>query len=437
MTTDTTKQDVGATESLPPRSVSLLRQRDFQLLLAGKLISTCGDMFYVVALPFLVFSVGGGITTLTTALTAFGLARVATALPAGALVDRVGPRPVMVGADIIRAVAVLGVAASLSGDRSTVALIAAALLLGAGEGCFQPASQSMTPSLVPDDKLPAANALSISANLIAAAVSPAIGGIGVVALSPITMLLLDAATFGVSILTLLLIRGGRRVEQARIDAGDAGQVRTVREFLRQSALFRVILLMMGVFGLSIAGTLEVALPLLSTQRADLGATGYGLLMSALGAGWLLGALAAGRLARVPGQGLLVVGLLGIDAVLLAAMPWAPGQMLMMAMMLLLGLSDGALLVIVLTVLQRLPPPHLRGRVLGVLAFVDFAMYPVSAAIAGAVLSHSPVSTFFVITGIGVGVVALIGLASPVVRAVRPAQPDQADRPAAVAAQKAE
>ena len=405
-------------ETPRPARGSLLRRRDFQLLFSGQLISTCGDMFYVVALPFLVFRDGDGVTTLTAILAAFGLARAATAVPAGMLADRVGPRAVMIGADLIRAVAVLGVALSLGGHRSPAVVLVAAVLLGAGEGCFAPASQSLTPTLVSDDELPGANAMIISANLIAAAAGPAIGGLGVVVFSPAAMLLIDSGTFLLSVVTLLLIRGSRRTQPEGSPGGAPGEARTVWDFLRGSALFRVILLMMAVFGLAIAGTLQVALPLLSKQRADLGVTGYGLLMSALGIGWLLGALASRRLSRVTHQGYLVIGLLAADGILLTSLPWVPGEPAMLCIMLALGVSDGALLVIVLTVLQRMPPPYLRGRVLGVLAFVNFAMFPISAAFAGAVLAHGAASSFFVLTGSGVCIVALIGAASAPVRQVK-------------------
>src|SRR5487761_210295 len=335
-----------------PPGRSLLRRREFQLLFSGQLISTCGDMCYVVALPFLVFKVGGGVTTLTAILTAFGLARAVTAVPGGALADRVGPRAVMIGADLIRAVAVLGVAVSLGGRHSLVAALAAAVLLGAGEGCFQPASQSLAPALVSGDELPAANAMIISANLVAAAAGPAIGGLGVVAFSPVAMLLIDSGTFLLSAGTLLLIRGSRHARPESSPGRVPGEARTVRDFIRGSALFRVILLMMAVFGLSIAGTLQVALPLLSRQREGLGVTGYGLLMSALGVGWLLGALASRRLSRVTHQGRLVIGLLATDGILLMSLPWVPGKPAMLGVMVALGVSDGALLVIVLTILQR-------------------------------------------------------------------------------------
>src|SRR5207245_11245440 len=52
----------------------LLGGLDFRLLVVGQVISTCGDMLYLVALPFLVFGRGGSPTTLAATLTVHGLA---------------------------------------------------------------------------------------------------------------------------------------------------------------------------------------------------------------------------------------------------------------------------------------------------------------------------------------------------------------------------
>jgi DHA3 family tetracycline resistance protein-like MFS transporter len=177
----------------------------------------------------------------------------------------------------------------------------------------------------------------------------------------------------------------------------------------------VVVAMTAVIGLSVAGALQVALPVLARRDASIGVTGYGFLNTALGVGLVAGGLAGGRLARLRSQGRLVVTLLAVNAVLLAVLPSLPGLPVMLAAMAALGASDGALGVVVITVLQRMPPPSLRGRVLAVLASVNFATYPLSVVGAGAVLSALSPAAVFEVTGVGVGLVAVIGAASPTVR----------------------
>src|ERR1700685_785574 len=59
---------------------SPLKERNFQLLFAGQIISTLGDTFYAVALPWLVLTTGGNPQELGIILTGYGLPRVGTVL---------------------------------------------------------------------------------------------------------------------------------------------------------------------------------------------------------------------------------------------------------------------------------------------------------------------------------------------------------------------
>src|SRR6266567_8488200 len=83
-----------------------LRVRDFRLLFGGQMISTIGDMFYAVALPWLMLSSGRSPQELGIVLAAYGVPRVATLLLGGLLSDRLRPRRVMLLADLMRALSV-------------------------------------------------------------------------------------------------------------------------------------------------------------------------------------------------------------------------------------------------------------------------------------------------------------------------------------------
>src|SRR5713226_2424438 len=80
--------------------------RDFRLLFIGQMISSLGDMFYAVALPWLMLSSGHTPQELGIVLAAYGVPRVATLIVGGILSDKLGPRRVMLLADIMRALLV-------------------------------------------------------------------------------------------------------------------------------------------------------------------------------------------------------------------------------------------------------------------------------------------------------------------------------------------
>jgi MFS family permease len=391
-----------------------MRLPAFRLLVAGQAISVCGDMFFLIALPFLIFRDYHGTTALTFTLLTFGCSRLATVLPGGALADRFGPRWVMISADLLRCLAVTALTIAVAGGRPGIwLLLTVGAVLGAGEGGYEPAERSMTPLLVSDEQLPAANSVTVTTTVAARVIGPAAGGVGVAFASPTLMLGLDAASFAASIITLLMIRCGPR-PAADGEAAPGRRLETVVGFFRRSAFFRMVTLMMTVVGLSVAGTLQIALPVLADQ-GRLGASGYGYLMSALGAGMVAGGLAGGPLARLSHQGWQALGYVAVNGALLAALPSLPGTGAKLAGMALLGASDGALTVVVITALQRMPPPHLRARVLAVLTFAMVATYPLSVLAAGSVVSELSAPVMFRLTGAGIAIAAVIGAASRAVR----------------------
>ena len=185
--------------------------RNFRLLFVGQMISSLGDMFYAVALPWLMLSSGHTPQELGIVLAAYGVPRVATLLVGGILSDKLGPRRVMLLADVMRAL-LIGILAVLVADGFTNVwqLCAVAIPLGAFTGLFLPAYYAMLPEVLSDDQLQAGNALNSSSIQLAILVGSAGAGIVVSRLQPATALAVDALTFVVSAGTLAVMRVGTR-----------------------------------------------------------------------------------------------------------------------------------------------------------------------------------------------------------------------------------
>ena len=84
--------------------------RSFRLLAGGQFASTIGDFCYAVALPWLVLSTHGGTVLLGTVLACYGVPRTGLIPVGGVLADKVGPRTLMLTADVARGVLVAGLA---------------------------------------------------------------------------------------------------------------------------------------------------------------------------------------------------------------------------------------------------------------------------------------------------------------------------------------
>lgn len=389
-----------------------LRVRDFCLLFVGQMISTMGDMFYAVALPWLMLSSGHTPQELGIVLATYGVPRVGTLLLGGLLSDWLRPRRVMLLADIMRALLV-GVLAVLvfTGRTGVLPLCAVAAPLGAFAGLFLPAYYAVLPEILGADALQAGNALNTSSLQLALLIGAGLAGLVVSRLQSGPAFVVDALTFVVSALTLILMRGEHRSaeavtaqkEQALAQEASGrestfAQDITFWRLIRTWRLLQVAFLVIIFGNFLFNGLFEVALPTLARDQFMSGAGGYGLLLAMFGAGSLLGGLIAGSLGKIAHRGLLMLTCIMTLGVLYSFVPFAgglPGAALLIGCA---GLTNGMLTVLAFTVMQQQAPPHLLGRLLGIFLFASLGLYPLSVALVGVVSSHVGPVILFPISG---------------------------------------
>src|SRR5579859_3470256 len=256
-----------------------LAVRNFRLLTGGQLTSTAGDFCYAVALPWLVLSTHGGPVLLGTVLACYGVPRTVLIPLAGILTDRIGARTVMLVADIARCVlvAVMTVLATRH-IASLAALGPLAALIGAGEGLYIPASYTIMPSLLEPRQLAAGNGINLAAIRAGSLLGPVIGGSLVATVGSAPAFAVDAGSFAVSALTLLLIPRRRAQASATKPAGTSsghgggtsagastGKLR-VPDLLRRSRAMKVTIVVTIVANLTGGGLAGVALPALAHSR---------------------------------------------------------------------------------------------------------------------------------------------------------------------------
>jgi predicted MFS family arabinose efflux permease len=403
-----------------------LAVRSFRLLAGGQFASTIGDFCYAVALPWLVLSTHGGAIMLGIVLACYGVPRTVLIPVGGVLADKVGPRTLMLAADAARCVLVAALA--LLAARHTASLAALgpiAALIGAGEGLFIPASFAIMPSLLDGERLAAGNALSTAAVQAGSLLGPALGGALVaVTRASTAAFAVDAASFGVSALTLLLIprravRGSMAAEAAAADgagdaagaAGDADEAAagqgSVLALLKRSRALQVILVVVIAANLSSGGMGDVALP--SLAHASFGAAGYGALLACYAVGGVAGTLSAARTGHLRAPMMFVSAVFLIEAAGIALIPYLGGEAGAAAALCVVGACNGLGNVTALTVLQKSVSPRLLGRVMGTLMLCSFGSFPLSVAVSGVLVHHFGPTPFFPVAGGLVAVAILAGL----------------------------
>jgi Major Facilitator Superfamily len=399
-----------------------LAVRSFRLLAGGQFASTIGDYCFAVALPWLVLSAHGGVILLGTVLACYGVPRTVLIPVGGVLADKLGPRTVMLAADAVRCVVVAALAVLAARHVTSLAALGPiAVLIGAGEGLFIPASFAIMPSLLDGERLTAGNALSTAAVQAGSLLGPALGGALVATTRASTAAFaVDAASFGISALTLLLIprrpaAGSVAAAATEAAAGTEAPAGTaapaqsggVLALLRRSRTFQVIVVVVIAANLANGGMGEVALPALA--HATYGAAGYGALLACLALGGIAGTLGATRAGGLRAPAMFASAVFLAESVFIALVPYLGGEPGAAAMLCLSGVCNGLGNVIFLTVLQKWVAPGQLGRVMGVLMLCAFGTFPLSVAVSGVLVRHLGPVPFFPVAGALVAVAILFGL----------------------------
>jgi hypothetical protein len=404
---------------------SVFGVRDFRLLWLGEAVSTLGDQFALIALPWLALLLTGDAFALGTVLALMALPRATFMLIGGAYVDRLSPRLVMLGSNIVRlaAVGILGVVV-LEGAAAVWMLYAFGLIFGIADAFFYPAQSAMVPDLVDDAQLQRANGIVQGTAQFTGLIGPAAAGIVIALLAGqagapgVTgvgfALLFDAATFVVSLATLLLITN--RPPHQQEHSSVIKQIGEGVRFVWKMPAVRMMVLLSMAANLLIVGPLEVGLPLVAFSRLPEGAAAFGLILSAFGGGSLLGMAGATILPALPKAyfGSILLMLFSVSGVCLAFLALITSTPIALLDAGIAGIILGYTNITYITWIQRRIPRNLMGRVMSLMMFGSVALIPLSMAVSGALVK---ISLDGVLIGGGLGMACLgwLGLLSASVR----------------------
>ncbi|MFI0480383.1 MFS transporter [Actinomadura sp. 9N215] len=257
--------------------------RSFTLYFGARTISLLGDAMMPVASALAIGRVYG-IAGVGYVLALWTASAVLVMLFGGVVADRIGARRLMIGADAVRVVTQGIVAvAFLDGAPPYALLLATAFLSGMAAGLFEPGVYGMVPLVAADPQR--ANATLKIAEAVTQLAGPALAGVLIVAAGPVFVYTVDAATFLVSGVCLLLIRVAVPSPEPSDVLSDLR--RGWDEFKARTWMWSVILVWV-FWGVLVIGP---SVPLASQVIG----TGYGWVMAALGLGTVLGGLVAIRL----------------------------------------------------------------------------------------------------------------------------------------------
>ncbi|HWI64832.1 MAG TPA: MFS transporter, partial [Symbiobacteriaceae bacterium] len=408
-------------ESLPtgirkgsgPRVLGLLAplsEKTFLLFWLAQSFGYLGIQVYLVNQSWLVLDISSSLA-LGTLYTLAAVPRGLLLPVGGILTDMWRPRTILIWSNIaFAAVTALLSALVLTGRVAVWHLVPMALVYGMASALVMPASYAILPELVTSDWLSASNALLQVANQLTAFVGPGLAG-ALIAFSGI------GPTYGMVCVVFLLnallfvwlkrsLSDGSRQAQERSAQAGMGEALAL---MKQQRLL-IILLGVTVFvNFGIVGPLQIGLPSLARGPLSAGSEGLGLMLSVFGLGSLVGALGAGALGKwqFPAWMPLSAGAaLGLVWMVVGRSADLTAAMIALAVA---GLCTGLLNVQFVTLVQRLTPQPLLGRMMSFQFTGSMVFQPISYLLTGWTIDLIGPAPIFYAGGLMVLVTSVISL----------------------------
>jgi predicted MFS family arabinose efflux permease len=409
---------------MPARTGRLWHHADFMRLWFGQTISSLGSRITRDGLPLAAVLVLGATPSQMGVLSAVGSAVVLlTSLPAGVWVDRLRRRPIMIAADIGRAVllATIPIAALVHQLRIEQLYIVIALT-GALTVLFDVAYEAYLPSLVERENLVEGNSKVALSESIAEVLGPGLAGFLIQLLTAPIAMLFDALSFIASIVSLAFIRKPEPPPAAR-----HAQQPLAREmidgvrFVFGDARLRAMALSGGMrsfFG-SFFGVLYA---LYAIRELGLDAAALGVTIAMGGVGSLIGSVLAEKSVKGLGLGATVIGALLAGSLVGFLIPSAGGEPIVAMLMLMLAQLFGDALhtiydITAISLRQSITPDRMLGRANASLQMLIAGVGPIGALIGGVLAEAIGVRATLLVACLGILLSTLWVIFSPI-RSIR-------------------
>ena len=377
----------------------MIRDRSIAALLAGEFISRLGSQFTQLALPWFVLVTTHSPTKMGIVFACELAPMALLGIPAGTVVDKLGPKTSMLVADAVRApIVALVPFLHIVGGLSFGVILVLAALLGLFSCAYFTCQRLVLPAVLGEDeqKLAQANSLVEGATNVTNLLGPALAGVLIALMGAANVMWIDAVSFLIAFVVIgTLVQVKREVH----DREEAGGVWAGLAYLRRDHLVLRASMSSLLFGF-LFPMLAASFPVLAYEQYHHNPRVAGVLFAVIGGGQVLGSIAAYRLVTMlPPMRLAALAAVPTALPLWALVPHVPLWVVGIALA-IVGASVPIINAPYLGMLSTRVPPALRGKVIQALITINQLAGPLGYLIAGTLFVQAGLhGTYAVIAGL--------------------------------------
>lgn len=405
----------------------LWRNRDFTIFWIGQTLSVLGDAFATIAIPLLVLQATGSVAQMGLVTAVFGVSQVVAGPFAGWLADRLDRRRLMIFCDVLRTLLYFSIPLGwwLSGPH--IWLIYVVVALGSGLGMFfQVTYITAVSNLVDSDQLNEANSRLQTTLAISFIAGPILAGLISGSFGPSVAISVDALSFAISAISILLIRlrpvsSVSPLDQQRSEL--TTQITPTRQGFRQEFLaglrflwnqpvLRSLTILLFLTGLLSAGALDI---FIFHIKHDLGQSDsmVGIVFGIASLGGVVAGLVTPQIRSRWGFAVCWLGGFITQFVALGLIGLSTNLLVIGLLAILFTFTSTIVGIVSISLRQQITPDYLLGRVTSAFWTITSAPAPIGAAFFTALTGQIGAATVLCVVGIGGALISCIGLFTPI------------------------
>ena len=379
-------------------------------LFLAQLISYCGDSIFNIALPWFLLEVTGSKVQTGLITTSSYLPALMLGLFAGVFIDKYDHKKIMLLSDFFRFTLLLMIPISIKFNFFSIPFIGCIIFsMACFSSLFNPARDCFIPHIVSGNNLPNVNSLIIVSGQIAQIIGPIFAGIGLSFFGLIHLFTIDAMSFLISmIMILLIVRSDKKIRKKENISSLIG-IKEGLLYVKKNSGLIMLLFVTFYNNLFIMGPAYMGLVIFVRDVLLKDMFVFALLETVMGLGMVLGSIIFPLLVKkIKLVNIFFMGIL-IDGLTFSVLFFIKHYIMAVFILFLHGIGIPFIILSRTIYIQKSVPDYFRGRIFSMIHMSVMGTTAISIAVTGILLEFIDANLLFLLIGLFASSSIIIGL----------------------------